>query len=374
MMRVLHIIGNANFGGIERLVITLAEVQSEQAGIQPEILFSSMKGEFVDKFEALGVPLHSADLSGGYDFSSRKGALLRNLFEGFDILHFHFFNIAMARCAVLSGVPVVYTEHGNFGFGRRTKFVDHVKRMLLSRFLNRRVSFLSFNSEFTRGFAEQRFGLAGTRRGVIYNGVKFDAVTGDATEIDTGISEELAGRFVIGTSSRFAGFKRIDRLVDGFAKFAKDIDDACLLLVGDGVTRSDLERQVDELGIRDKTVFAGYQSNVFDYQAAMDVCVFPSVNEPFGLVAIETLSLGQPTLVFRDGGGLVEILSALNSRDIVDDCDGLAARLFECYADRDSLRDADRVASRQARARQFDAQTMTDEFASIYQELSKRAA
>ena len=48
--------------------------------------------------------------------------------------------------------------------------------------------------------------------------------------------------------------------------------------------------------------FLGYKKNVFDYQSAFDVAVFPSRNEPFGLVAVEAYYASKPTLIFDDSG------------------------------------------------------------------------
>src|SRR5690606_19063250 len=139
--------------------------------------------------------------------------------------------------------------------------------------------------------------------------------------------------------------KRVDRLIEGFARF-QDGREAMLLIVGDGVERAALEARVDDLEIRAKTLFAGYQREVQAYQAAMDVCVFPSQNEPFGLVAVETLALGKPTVVFADGGGICEIVAGLDPSDVVENSDALAKRLAYYYAD-----EVARTRHREARVR-----------------------
>ena len=74
----------------------------------------------------------------------------------------------------------------------------------------------------------------------------------------------------------------------------------------DGIERDRIESIVDELGMRDFTIFPGLLShtNVLPaYYAAADVCVVPSHYEPFGLVAIEAMASGTP-VVASDVGGL----------------------------------------------------------------------
>lgn len=73
----------------------------------------------------------------------------------------------------------------------------------------------------------------------------------------------------------------------------------------DGMERERIESIVDELGMRDFTIFPGRLGDdvLPTYYAAADVCVVPSHYEPFGLVAIEAMASGTP-VVASDVGGL----------------------------------------------------------------------
>lgn len=73
----------------------------------------------------------------------------------------------------------------------------------------------------------------------------------------------------------------------------------------DGIERERIETIVDELGMRDFTVFPGCLSHYEVlplYYAAADVCVVPSHYEPFGLVAIEAMASGTPVVASNVGG------------------------------------------------------------------------
>jgi len=325
-MKVLHILGSAGAGGIERLVLQLIGAQAVTREIQPGVFLAFPRGAWLDQFHGLGVPCITAGLKSGYDWRPTVFRKARRIFMDYDILHFHSFNYLLAAAAIQSKKTIVYTEHGNFGFGRRTRLSDRVTHFLKGRFLRRDVSKMTFNSNFTAEYARKRYHLGDSRGRVVYNGVDFVKIDPRPERVDPLIQEYIRKRFVVGTSSRFAGFKRIDRLIDGFAEFQQGRD-TVLLLVGDGPLRRELQTRVEKLGIREKVVFAGMQDNVFDYQDLMDVCVFPSRDEPFGLVVLETLFLGKPTVVFNDGGGIREIVEPAFPDDSVDGTDGLVRRL-----------------------------------------------
>ncbi len=137
-----------------------------------------------------------------------------------------------------------------------------------------------------------------------------------------------------------------------------------LLLVGDGPLRQELERLVDECGIRHKTHFTGYRKDVMCCFGVMDVCVIPSANEAFGLVAIEALSLGKPTLVFQDSGGLRDIISPIAPEDVVANESKLVDRLTLYYGDRSQCQ---ALAARRAQyARQYDIRETAAGYKAIY--------
>ena len=363
MIRVLHILGSAHFGGIGRLVHDLVHVQKDNHDLQVGVLFCNAGGEFLDQFMQLGIPVFSLNLNSGYDLSPIKAKRAYQIFSAQDILHFHSFIPLLCWVAKKTRCQIIYTEHGNFGFGRKRTLSDSIKTELQKSFLNRYVTYISFNSRFTRDVADVRYGLNDVSRDVIYNGIALHQKSIRGKENSFKSPEELENKFIVGTSSRFAGFKRVDRLIRAFAKFQQGKEDTFLLLVGDGILRKDLERNVAELGVDRKTMFAGYQANVRAWQDAMDVCVFPSINEPFGLVALETLSLGKPTLVFKDGGGLTEIIGGIAEEDIVDDESHLVERLEHYYL---SPKDEQSIINRKEYIKQFTIDKMAGSFWSVY--------
>ena len=111
---------------------------------------------------------------------------------------------------------------------------------------------------------------------------------------------------------RFDERKGIETLVKACSLLKeKDVQNLKLLIVGgssedmpDGDERKRIENLVDQLGLKESTVFAGrIGHDVLPlYYTAADVCVIPSHYEPFGLVAIEAMACGVPVVASNVGG------------------------------------------------------------------------
>ena len=370
-MKVLHIIWNAKFGGIEKIVFELAEEQLNSSEVVPAVLISKEEGEFLGRFKQADFSTHFLAFKKGFDlsYSNFKNAL--GLFKDHDVLHFHFFNPILALAAHLSKKKVVYTEHGNFGFGRKEKKYDALLNSLKKKFLENQKIHITFNSNFTKVLAHQLY-LKPDRQNatVVYNGIDFEASNGvlnssSRSDVIVKLEQQLKGNIVIGTASRFAGVKKNDRLISAFSKL-KDKKNVKLLFVGSGIKLDDYKIQVEKLGIKDHVIFAGYIKEVREAQQLMDICVIPSQNESFGLVAIETLSIGKPTLVFYDGGGLVEIIEGINKDDVAKDEDCLVERI-DYY--RSNIKEIGlSMKTRIEYSKKFSIRSVADNLVSIYQQ------
>lgn len=111
---------------------------------------------------------------------------------------------------------------------------------------------------------------------------------------------------------RFDERKGIETLVKACSLLKeKDVQNLKLLIVGgssedmpDGDERKRIENLVDQLRLKESTVFAGrIGHDVLPlYYTAADVCVIPSHYEPFGLVAIEAMACGVPVVASNVGG------------------------------------------------------------------------
>jgi len=77
------------------------------------------------------------------------------------------------------------------------------------------------------------------------------------------------------------------------------VSGARLLLAGDGPGRPALEALVQQLGLRDEVIFAGFVEDVSQVYVALDAFVFPSLAEGFGLPILEAMARGVPVITSR---------------------------------------------------------------------------
>ncbi|KAG5482549.1 hypothetical protein CUR178_05689 [Leishmania enriettii] len=107
---------------------------------------------------------------------------------------------------------------------------------------------------------------------------------------------------------RFAHWKRVDSVLKAASMWEKDDKKIVTLIFGGGSQETRklyVDMAYQELCLKD-TFFLGpqSQSDLADAFTAADVCVFPSHEEPFGLVFIECMGCGTPVIGAKSGGPL----------------------------------------------------------------------
>lgn len=107
--------------------------------------------------------------------------------------------------------------------------------------------------------------------------------------------------------SNFRPVKRVTDVVDIFKRVSEKIPSR-LLFVGEGPELSKVISYVKELGLSDRVNFCGKQDDVAQLISLGDVMLLPSEKESFGLVALEAMACGVPT-VGSIAGGIPELVT-----------------------------------------------------------------
>lgn len=92
-----------------------------------------------------------------------------------------------------------------------------------------------------------------------------------------------------------------------FAKFLENTPQSVLLIIGDGPMEKRLAEEANRLGISEKVILAGFQSDAKEILAGMDTSLILNNHDSFSRVAIESLQVGTP-LIATDVGGIREII------------------------------------------------------------------
>lgn len=154
----------------------------------------------------------------------------------------------------------------------------------------------------------------------------------DAPEPRRRFSRDEASKVVIHVSN-FRPVKRIDAVVDLFARICRTVD-ARLLLVGDGPELGTVYRVGRELGVLDRIDAVGAQEAIIPLLSAADVFLLPSEQESFGLAALEAMACEVP-VVASNVGGLPEVIDhgLTGFLHPPADLDGMAASALSLLTD-----------------------------------------
>jgi len=109
--------------------------------------------------------------------------------------------------------------------------------------------------------------------------------------------------YLITFVGKLTNFKGVDLLIDAANKYEKIFPGITTLIIGNGESREQLEKQVEKLKL-DNVHFLGNlpQSVLPEFYSSADLSIVPSRVEPFGLVAVEALACGTPVIASNAGG------------------------------------------------------------------------
>ncbi len=103
---------------------------------------------------------------------------------------------------------------------------------------------------------------------------------------------------------RLTWVKSVDNLVQAMPMVLEEYPKTKLVILGKGEKQRDIVETASRLGIEDKIIyrfeFVPEDERILHYAAA-DVCIFPSVYEPFGIVSLEAMAMEKPVVVGSKG-------------------------------------------------------------------------
>lgn len=234
----------------------------------------------------------------------------------FHVVHGHDWLVANAcdHLAKRFGCPLVMTVHAT-EHGRHQGWVDkHPQSYIhgVERWMTNRADRVITCSHYMREHVLDVYGLEEADVSVIPNGIDPRDLQ-PIEDLDT-----LRGRFaepheklvlLVGRLDYYKGFQlALDAIAGVIDRLGESVSTR-YLVAGSGPHEAELKRQAAELGIDDDGTFLGWIGDdvLHSLYRIADLCVVPSLYEPFGLVALEAMASGCPCIV-ADTGGLREVV------------------------------------------------------------------
>lgn len=90
--------------------------------------------------------------------------------------------------------------------------------------------------------------------------------------------------------------------IESMPLILEQVPEARFLVVGGGAEGSSVIARSEELGVRDKVVFAGFQPQIEQFYPIMDLSVLTSLSEGLSITLLESMSFGLPVVATRVGG------------------------------------------------------------------------
>src|SRR3954453_4651453 len=230
-----------------------------------------------------------------------------------DLVHSHDWLVAGAarRLARRAGVPWLVTVHAteygrNQGWGAKhpQSHIHGVERRMV-----RDAAHVITCSHYMRRHVAEAFRIAPGRITAIPNGI-------DPTDLrPVEDLPRLRRRYaqpherLILLVGRLVYEKGFHLALDALPGLIERLGDVRFLIAGSGTAEAELKAQAQRLGLMRHGAFIGWTGDdaLHSLYRIADLCLVPSIYEPFGLVALEAMASGCPCIV-ADTGGLREVV------------------------------------------------------------------
>jgi glycosyltransferase involved in cell wall biosynthesis len=222
-----------------------------------------------------------------------------------DVVHTHTAKAGTVgrTAALLAGVPViVHTFHGNIFDGyfspAKTRLFLAIERFL-ARFTDRIIAV----SKSQRDELITKYRIAPLEKfQIIRLGIDLGALRDVSCEDTHSLPGDNSRPLVIGWVGRFVEVKDPLFFVEVAHALKSSGAHAKFVMVGDGPLRPGAEKRIAELGLQQDITLAGWQRNMADVYAQIDLMTLTSHNEGTPVAMIESMATGRPFVALNVGG------------------------------------------------------------------------
>lgn len=296
----------------------------------------------------------------------------------FNVLHAHDWLVAYAARAIKRTykLPLVATIHAtesgrNRGIHNQSQgYVNDVEWMLTYE-----ASQVICNSMYMKNEIKNLFGKPLEDVHVVPNGINVNKF--DGKERDWEFRRNYAADYekIIFFAGRIVNEKGIQVLLNAAPKILANYPNVKFVIAGRGPCMEELQGLTNYLGLNQKVYFTGYLNDVqiTKMYKAIDIATFPSLYEPFGIVALEGMLAGAATVV-SDSGGLNEIVSHRidGMKSYAGNPNSLADSILECLYDEQLCAQMAKKAHEKV-VKEFNWDTISKKTMGVYKEAIKMA-
>ena len=304
-IRVAFVIDNMRYGGTELNAVRTAE-RLNRDRFDLRVLCLDGEGPLTERYRAMGVRVIEMPVQSLYGVSMLTAGLrfaryLRR--ERVQIVHAHdmYSNIFASVWGRVARVPVVIASR------RWWHSLPNGKLRLGNRVAFRLSDAVLANSPAVARSVHEEAGVAPSRVWTVTNFADDEAFQPLTPAARTLVRRGWRVRddaMVVGCVARMDPVKDHATLLHAIAALRSRHANVHLVLIGDGETRSALERLAGALGIHDAVTFVGEVRDGQNHHRAFDVSVLCSLSEGFPNTIVEAMAARCPMVATAVGGSV----------------------------------------------------------------------
>lgn len=301
MIRVLHIMGCSDAGGISSVVLNYYR-HIDRTRIRFDIgLTIPTIGQNGKALQALGAEIHFLPLK-SEGIAAFRSALENLLLEGgYDAIHVHENETSYVALQVAQKLGI----RCRLAHSHTSSPYEGIKgeiRRLSGCILNYHYATRVIGCGQLAG--ERVFGKINMRRPkamVLPNAIDTSKFSYDDT-IRQEVRAELGleGKYVVGMVGRLCQEKNYPFALNLISELRAEMPECILVIVGNGEEQGSIEKRIRELGMEENVKLLGKRSDVQRLYQAFDIFLLPSFHEGFPVAAVEAMASGLPVLLSQN--------------------------------------------------------------------------
>jgi glycosyltransferase involved in cell wall biosynthesis len=357
--KIIHLITTIEFGGAEKQLLILARNQIKQ-GLNVEVFYLKGKPELKTKFENVGAKVNSLLVDQPFIFQVTK---FRKFIRNNVIpVHTHLPQAELIAALACEKKKFIISRHNFEPFWpNKPKLVS----VLLSRFVTSRAAGgIAISNAIKNYLLEAKEISKEFQVRTVYYG--FEYKVDDLSDSNKLANEILNSKknFKLGTIGRLVPGKNYPTMLKAVAKIV-DIDpNVKFFIVGGGSSEQALIKVCKDLKIENNVIWVGRTEHIREFLSKIDLFIFASKGEGFGLVLLEAMLANKPILA-ANNSAVPEVLG-LNYKGLfsTNDYKLLSDKIIELM--NDHTKSESLVAEYKEQIKLFNPVDMADNVSKVY--------
>ena len=293
--KIIHLITTIEFGGAEKQLLILARNQIKQ-GLNVEVFYLKGKPELKTKFEDVGIKVNSLLVDRPFIFQVTK---FRKFIRNNECpVHTHLPQAELVASLACEKKKFIISRHNFEPFWpNKPKLVS----VLLSRFVTSRAAGgIAISNAIKNYLLEAKEISKEFPVSTVYYGFEYEVDDlSDSNKLTNEVLNSVKN-FKLGTIGRLVPGKNYPTMLRAVAKIVDVDPNVKFFIVGGGSSEQELIKMCKDLKIESNVIWVGRTEHIREFLSKIDLFIFASKGEGFGLVLLEAMLANKPILAAKN--------------------------------------------------------------------------